>query len=317
MSSPRTLHISNTGSDQDSGTVTAPFRTLSHEVSQLRAGDTLYIRDGTYTGSTNVIDSQTFTVPSGTSWSNAVTIAGYPGESVTIRPPDNVSGIRLTTGAPTYLIFRDFTIDMANSGANADATGIYLRDAHHNRFQGLEVKNSQSFNIMFDKTSGFNEVLGCLIHGTRLVGVDGLNGHGLYISSGDNLFEGNDIYDNQGYGLHLYNNAGPFNVSRNIIRNNKFHNNGRSGNIAYGLVIAWGDANLVDNNQIYGNPGGIQVYTNSSNTVVQNNTVFDNAPLEGILVQYATGTVLKDNIMRSNARDILDLGTGTVLSNNQ
>ena len=41
---------------------------------------------------------------------------------------------------------------------------------------------------------------------------------------------------------------------------------------------------------IYGNAGGIQIYTNSSNTSVYNNTIYSNRPLEGIVIQYATGT---------------------------
>ena len=44
----------------------APWRTIRHAVSQLTAGDTLYLRGGVYSSPEDTIDSQTGTVPSGT-----------------------------------------------------------------------------------------------------------------------------------------------------------------------------------------------------------------------------------------------------------
>jgi hypothetical protein len=178
-------------------------RTISAGVACLSPGDTLYIRGGTYTGSGDVIDSQTFTVPSGTSWSNVITIAGYPGEIVTIRPPHNVSGIRLTTGTPHHLVFQDFTIDMVNSQGGADARGIFVDTAHHIRLQRLEVKNSATDGVMITDNSSFNEVLGCKIHDSGAEEAPFPTGHGLYVFGSDNVFDGNEVYDNLLYGFHV------------------------------------------------------------------------------------------------------------------
>ena len=292
----------------------APFQTISAGVKRLRPGDTLYIRGGVYTDSGDTIDSQTSAVPSGNSWSNAITIAGYPGEPVTLRPPNNVSGIRLT-GSQSYLIFQDFTVDLANSKPGADADGIFVFRAHHNRFQRLEIRNGSSFGIHFGDSTPNNEVIDCRIHDNGVAGGEIGNGHGLYITGSDNLFQGNEVYDNHGYGFHVYNNSGPHDdPSRNVVRGNRIHGNGRHGGTAYGVVVSWGDANVIDGNQIYDNPGGIQVYTDSTNTDVRNNTVYNNKPLEGIIVQYATGTRVTNNNVYSNGTDIVDLATATIIS---
>jgi len=298
--------------------MTSPWRTLRYAVGQLRAGSTLYLRGGVYTGSMNTVDSQLGTVPSGTSWSNPITIAAYPSERVTIQPPSGQSGIRLTTGAPAYLIFRDFQLDMSNqsvSGHDGGADGVYVGyGAHHNRFQRLEVMNNAANGLMFSDTSAnspFNEVIDCAIHNNgRAPGEN--RGYGAYIFTSDNLFEGNDIYENNGYGMSFYNNAGAMNVSRNTIRNNKVHHNGGAGGTNYGIVIAWGDGNVIRNNTVFANHGGILVYTNSSNAQVYDNNIYDNGPLEGILIQYATGTLIRDNSISGGT--VVDLGVRSRLS---
>lgn len=309
-------YVSPTGHDQDGGTITAPFQTISAGLKRLRPGDTLYIRGGIYTGSANTIDSQSGTVPSGSSWSNAITIAGYQGEAVTLRPPYNVSGIRLTA-TQSYLIFQDFTIDMVNSNAGADADGIFVFRPHHNRFQRLEVMHSYNFGIHFGDSTANNEVIDCRIHDNGFPGSPSTNGHGLYITGSDNLFQNNEVYDNQGYGFHVYNNAGSHaDPSRNIVRGNRIHGNGRHGGTAYGVLVAWGDANEIASNQIFDNPGGIQIYTNSTNTSVHDNNIYNNKPLEGIIVQYSSGTKLANNTATANGSDVVDLGTETAFRQN-
>ena len=141
--------------------------------------------------------------------------------------------------------------------------GIYLSSgAHHNRFERLEVKNSQGNGIVFSNNNGnspFNEVLNCSIHDNgRYPGVN--QGYGAYVFTSDNLFEGNDIYNNGGYGLHFYNNSGATDVARNVIRYNRIHDNGTHGGTNYGIVVAWGTGNLIYGNQVYGNAVGFRLY---------------------------------------------------------
>src|SRR6185503_9487063 len=131
-------------------------------------------------------------------------------------------------------------------------------------------------------------------------------GHGVYVSTSDNVFRGNKIHHNEGFGLHFYDDAGALLVSRNVIEDNHIYANGYtngrpSGGAAYGVVVAWGDGNRIARNNITANRGGILVYLGSSNTEIVGNTVYDNTPYEGILIhQAATGTVLRNNNVSLN-----------------
>jgi parallel beta-helix repeat protein len=320
---PQTFYVSTTGNDRNGGSIAEPWKTLRFALGRMRAGDTLYLRGGTYTGADNTIDSEIGTVPSGTSWSNPVVIGGYAGELVTIRPPGGMHGVRLTAGSPHYVIVQDLTIDMGNQVSNPDSSpnGVYVSSgANHNRFLRLDIKNAISFGLVFspnNRNSPFNEVIDCRIHDNGFTGGDSRNGHGMYIATSDNLIEGNEVYDNRGFGIHFYNNAGPKLVARNIARNNRIHGNGSNGGSIYGIAVAYGEANVITRNEIYDNPGGILVYTGSDQAELSNNTIRTNRPLEGIMIQYATATIVRDNILYENGTDILDLGTTSVLAGNR
>ena len=74
--------IAKDGNDAQPGTKSAPVQTIRKGISLLNKGDTLYIREGIYE---EVIRSQQFPIPTGTSWDNAPVIAAYPGEMVTFK----------------------------------------------------------------------------------------------------------------------------------------------------------------------------------------------------------------------------------------
>jgi parallel beta-helix repeat protein len=275
----------------------------------------LYIHGGTYTGSKNVINTQIYTLRSGTQ-SALVTIAGVSGETVILQPPGGYSGIEYGS-AVAYTVIRDLVLDMVNSasipGRAGGASGVYVgMGANHNRFLRLEVKNSGANGFEFGNYNGnapFNEVIDCKIHHNGQASGPN-NGYGLYVGTSDNTFEGNDGYANGGYGFHLYDNSGSPKVSRNIVRNNRIHGNGTHGGINYGIVVAWGDSNKISDNTIYENQGGILVYTNSTNTEVYSNSVYRNGPLESVLIQYATGTIMQGNSISDGL--VLDLGYSTL-----
>lgn len=308
---------------EEEGSYDAPFLTVQYGLSQLHPGDTLYLRGGVYTGVENTIDSERVTMPSGTSPTAACLIAGYPGEPVILKPPVGSHGIRLTTGAPAYWQFQDFTVDLALHAGGvpiSSPNGIYLSGgAHHNRFHHLDLRNGLNFGVVFSENNGnapFNEVTHCKVHHFGVPGGPATEGHGFYISTSDNLLEGNEVYDNEGYGMHFYDDAGEKIVSRNRLLSNVIHGNG-TGGTAYGILVAWGADNEIALNTIYHNPGGISVYSNATNTRVHDNSITENTPGEGVFVQYATGTRIERNRLCRNTVPVADYGTGTVQEGNQ
>lgn len=315
--SAATYYVAPTGNDAitcvGSQNINTPRRNIAVAVTCLAPGDTLFMRAGTYID--NLIDSARFKVPSGTSWTSAITIAGYPGELVTLQPPNGLHGIRLTLTAPSYLIFQDFVVDMVSS-TTSTPEGVYLSNgAHHNRFQRLEVKNAKSFGFAFSRNNGnspFHQVLNCKIHRTGNNSGDPRNGHGIYLSTSDNLIENNEIYDNQGAGIHGYDDTGPKYVNRNVIRGNTIRNNGLNGGGAYAVVAAWGDDALIEKNAIHDNHGGVMVYTGSGRAIVRNNVITRNK-LDGVALQYySSAPTVKDNNVYGNGQGIMNYGgTGT------
>jgi Right handed beta helix region len=321
-------YVARTGSDTNPGTLLQPFGTLNHAVTALRPGDTLYIRGGTYH------EALLNNIPGGTSWSAPVTLTAYPGEAVTLRPS-------AAQAAPRVLSFANRSrayIEMANlvlDGANVTGDVVKITwssgggASHHIRLRGCEVRNgpAQGVNVQGDPTRGQNpdgnEFLGCKVYGNG--GSSALN-HGFYLTSSYNLIDGCDVYANAGYGVQIYHSTAHDArwCSNNTVRNSAIHGNGTSGTSTGAVVVANGDHNLVYNNLVYGNPGGIQVDYGASDTGVYNNTCVGNAGSYTLGFGVAVGanggasnTAVRNNILYRNGRGgIGDEGTGTVADHN-
>lgn len=69
-----------TGSDAGGGTIADPFYSLNHAWTVVQAGDTIYMRGGTYSYTTQ----QVMTGKNGTS-GNMINVWAYPGETPVIR----------------------------------------------------------------------------------------------------------------------------------------------------------------------------------------------------------------------------------------
>ena len=108
-------------------------------VGKLRAGDTLYLRGGTYT---QAISAGQMRLPSGTSWERPVTIAGYPGETVTLRPNSGgaVLDINGNTGSYHFIVFDHLVMDGTNTFGGVFIGGSSVHDI---RLQNSEVKNAK------------------------------------------------------------------------------------------------------------------------------------------------------------------------------
>jgi parallel beta-helix repeat protein len=103
--------------------------------------------------------------------------------------------------------------------------------------------------------------------------------HGLYISSSDNLVDGCEIYNNSGWGVHVYDESNKKGkVNDNLISNNKIYRNGKSGR-GSGVILSSGSGNQAYNNEIWENIGGIQIDYGAVNTEVHNNIIYRNNAL--------------------------------------
>jgi parallel beta-helix repeat protein len=327
-SQSRLYYVSPSGSASNPGTLDAPFLTLNRGVKVLRPGDTLSVRQGSY--SEALLDA----IPEGTSWSAPVTVTAYPGETVILRPTAGTSRVLMfSSSASSYIVVSGLVLDGCNVSYDAVkiswTSGRGGSAANHIRLLNCEIKNAAENNLLIDgnpnRLVDYNEILGCTIHDNRGVSdLDGAHYHGIYCTSSYNLFHGNNIYNNTGYGIHIYQSKGVSSIecSSNTVSQNQLHDNGKFGNTgSAGITASVGDGNKVINNLVWNNPRGIAVDYGASNTLIYNNTVYkNNAGNAGIDIANngnATGTIVRNNIGYQNSRgDYKDKGTGTVQSHN-
>ncbi len=110
--SQSTYYVAKNGSNSNPGTAEKPFLTIAKGVSVLGPGKTLSIRAGTY------VEGLINTIPGGVSWSNPVTVAAYPAETVTLRPAGGEI-VFLAKGAnKCYIILDGLILDGVNTSSS-------------------------------------------------------------------------------------------------------------------------------------------------------------------------------------------------------
>jgi parallel beta-helix repeat protein len=291
------------------------MRTIQNAVNCLGPGDTLYLRDGNYSDGMTHDGSQA----SGTSWSNAITVTAYPGETATLTG----GGIAMYAGG--YWIFDRLIIDTR--------AGAFWQNcpSHHLRVQNSVLKNAVGANI--GGCGDANEFLNNDVTGAtfRQPDHEASSCYGIYWSGSNTLFEGNNVHDNDGYGLHMYS-WGQSNVSGNVVRNNVFANNGRNavsgGNVSCNLgsgggsvILSCGSNNKFYNNVIYDSSMGLQIDYRCTNCEAYNNTIYNNtsAGLAGVtLGESVVNARVQNNIVYNNGQPgIANNGSsGATISNN-
>lgn len=190
--------VSPTGADSNPGTTTAPFATLQKANDVAAAGDTVWVRGGTYYSTGQITLSK-----GGTSDSKRTKIWAYSGEKpvfdfskyVTTNPAVDVPAI-LVTGSWMHL--KGLEIANAKIGASGDHSYSLLRtkNASNNTFELLDIHHGFGPGLFIDTGTGGNLILDCDSHDNY--DKDGSQGDG---QNGD------------GFGVH-YQKSGPSTVIR-------------------------------------------------------------------------------------------------------
>ena len=173
------------------------------------------------------------------------------------------------------------------------AGGIYLHKVHKAVVENVTVKNFNCDGISWQITE-YVTVRNCEIFGCA--------NSGLHPGTGSpfTLIEGNNSYNNDGYGLFVC-----WRVRNGIVRKNNFHNNGING-ISTGHKDT--DVLFADNHIYENGSDGIQLRGETAlnaphRSVFKNNLIENNGVKEkgyGIAINcQAEGVVLEDNIIRN------------------
>jgi parallel beta-helix repeat protein len=279
----------------------------------LSAGDTLYIRGGTYAEQLNV--SGPGKTGAAGQW---LTIAGYPGEKVIIRPAGPMAGYGAvrSRGDIGWVRFDNLDIDGVNLSENEG--WIIAYGAHDITINNVRIYN-QYYNGLFVDADNIT-VQNSELRDPRTDCVSGHRYYGIYFHNGANgLIQNNNIHRNAGGGIQVYqDNNGSQKPTRNLtIRNNTIHdNNFCSTSPIGGIIIDKATSGIeISNTQIYNNliykngslPGhyagmcdGITVSTTGTGTKIWNNTIYGNDGYGVRVHGSVTDTAVQNNIIYGN-----------------
>jgi len=280
------LYVATNGSDSNAGTQAKPFKTITKAAASAKAGTTVHVAAGTYSGnvSTKVsgTSSNRIRFVSDTKW--GAKIVGSGAEA-------------MWSNSGNYIEINGFDITgpgrhgILNNGSNT----LMSNNNVHNLGLSGGCTGGGGAGIVNANYSGSNgDVIGNVVHDIAKPGA--CNGvQGIYSANKGGRILNNVVYRASSYGIHLWHAATDV-----LIANNTVFANG-SSSMGGGIVIGAGDA-----------PGGVQV----KNTKVINNIVYNN-PRSGIM-QYCysgescigSGNVTANNLVYGNGSNI-SLKTGS------
>ncbi|KAI6880027.1 hypothetical protein KC363_g7303 [Hortaea werneckii] len=202
-----TYHVAPTGSDGAAGTLAAPFKSIQVAVDKVSAGDTIYLRGGTYSPTTNIQIKKSGTSPA------RITLAAYQsevpivdGEALTGTPAElggsiarKDRGVLHIEGA-SYWTFKG--IHLING-----PYGVYASDSSDNIFEQLVTRQNYETGFQLQGSSANNQILYLDSYGNRDPRKNGESADGLGIKEGSgsgNLVKGARLWNNVDDGLDFW-----------------------------------------------------------------------------------------------------------------
>jgi hypothetical protein len=172
--SGRVYYVSTTGSDTNSGTINQPWKTITKAANTMSAGDTVYIRGGTY-------PEQVIPQKSGNATAGYITYAAYPGET----PVIDGASLNLNTWDGLFWLNTYFVPSPSGSikitRSYIKISGLKIINAHGNAdgYGGYDITGirvDEADHVIVEKNSTYNtRSSGIGIWGSTNVVVDGNN----------------------------------------------------------------------------------------------------------------------------------------------
>jgi len=210
FSGARIYYVATGGNDNQPGTLNAPFRSLNKAWTQVAAGDTIYIRGGTYPLPTQVYLKGKNGTPG-----NLIKVWNYPGETPKFTKGPGYTHPNYFRGgcyfSGNYVHFRGLEIYGFTQEDPYVWSGWLVDGGSHNIFELFNVHdNGAGFNIQGNSTG--NLVLNCDSHHNYDPQTYGGNADGIglsFISEGtSNIVKGCRAWSNSDDGFDVFENNG-------------------------------------------------------------------------------------------------------------
>src|SRR6202158_1086326 len=280
------FYVSTTGADSNSGTQTAPWRTIQHAADTARAGSTVYVRGGIYEELVSINAS-------GNATDGFITFKSYPGESAVLDAehitPSGRSGI-LTIQNKSYVRIEGFEIrNFRTAEHRLTPLGISVMGAgsHIELLKNNVHHIEQTFNGRDGPGHGANG-FGIAVYGTDAktpiseLLIDGNEVHHLKTGSSESLVVNgnvtnfrithNVVHDNNNIGIDVigFERTAPdpaVDQARDgVVSGNLVYNITSRGNPAYGndensdgIYVDGGTRILIEQNVIHDGDFGIEL----------------------------------------------------------
>ena len=227
-------YTSPAGSNYNPGTISKPFKTVSHGISKLKAGDILYVRSGIYNERVAVYGTD------GTE-DNPIVITSYPGES----PVIDGTGIE-----------------------NGEGGGLVMLWQKYIRFNGFHVRNSDQSGIVVAQNATHSIVSNCTVQNVWEAGIGSFAGYGLVenctvsdacMSNSDGIFSPST--ERWGSGINVRNHS--------VARKNIVHDVWGEG-----ISITQNSNGIVEDNVIYDICSVLLYIMNCQDCLIQRNLVY-------------------------------------------
>nr|WP_300004941.1 right-handed parallel beta-helix repeat-containing protein [Tissierella sp.] len=260
FASGNTYYVAANGSDNNSGSISAPLKTIQKAVLLLKAGDTLLVRAGTY--------KEKVTLKNSGSSNSLITIKNYPGEKAIISGTGS-GGANLLIENKSYI--RIEGLDITDNSGKDTPIGISVKGFGTD----IELVNNKVYNIVSNKNA----------HGIAVYGTNSKT------PITNLLIEGNEVFNcklGQSESVVLNGNVTKFKVI-----NNKVHDN---DNIAIDFIGYEGTAGSGETDRARdGVCSGNIIYNISS---IKNPTYNDYAA-DGIYVDGGKDIIIEGNYVKN------------------
>ncbi|RYY76894.1 MAG: DUF1565 domain-containing protein [Gammaproteobacteria bacterium] len=299
-------YVSPSGNDSNNGSINAPFKTIQRAANLVNAGDTVYVRSGTYNETIDIKRS-------GSSNSGLrIIFKNYPGEFPIVDATgksvvDGQSGVFTLTNV-SYVTVEGFDIKnfTTNSTSNVPI-GIYVVGAG----SYVEILNNDISYISNTAKSDGANALGLLVAGTTApasinnITISGNELYNLTLGASESLsingnveywkVINNEVHDNNNIGIDAigfeetnsndtYNQARDGLISGNLVYNISSYGNPAYGNeyAADGIYVDGGKRIIIENNIVHHTDFGIELASehkgkSTSYVTVRNNLVWNNS----------------------------------------
>jgi hypothetical protein len=285
-------YVAKDGNDDNPGTEELPWLTLQHAADTLAAGDTVYVKEGTY--------SEQVRPQSSGSPGRPISYLAYPGDTVTL----DGSGIDFNWAGLVHIQDQSFIRVSGFSIVNSAFFGVYVSGSGITDIEidNLSIADSQSSGIQIFGRSSDPRPGGIVIRGNRVERpCANLDQEGISLSGVDGFeVAGNSVIDSFKEGIDAKDGCANGIITGNEVRNADYGGPGIYID-AYDL-----DSSAIEvfGNVIYGQGEGLSLGTEQGGSLedikLYNNLVFTDGNGVGIHRFTTAGSHLKKDILIIN-----------------